>query len=133
MPRIKNAQVFDWNDPDTGQTYCFAVSWIISDMLNGDLQYDHVISPMDPKFCKEWIEQRGVDIDYAIRKANDLTWLNTPVITLMQRDGSGLMVDGQHRFAANYMLGKTAIHHFIIQYPLWLKYRNDSGLWRKVV
>jgi hypothetical protein len=111
---------FDHISEDEKTLTTFRVTEMLIAMAEGKLPYEKVISPIDINFARKWLPLRELNLEYV--ESISPTRLAEPVLGANMPDGTTLLIDGSHRYAACYVRHIPFIQWDIIKHPDWLPF-----------
>ena len=77
--------------------------------------------PIDPVWAEQSFHKRGLE-EHRLKRIILRPDLMEPVLFCVWPDGSHLLVDGNHRYAASWVMGATDIPARIIPRSVWKKH-----------
>lgn len=115
---------FSWDDPDDGSHLTFA-----TDRLNTYLEstkHDVDWLAVDREFAAGMPELRGLEQHRLIPLLeNPKTW--GPVTLCLMPDGTGLTIDGNHRYYCAYALGMEILKVWLVPMEIWGRFLIDMA------
>lgn len=118
-------EIFSFEDYETGEKMVFA-SGIMAEFAEN---YCGTISPdllkslsikIDPEHVRIVKERRGIEQPRIDRLS--LLHIDKPIVGAFARDGSFIIVDGNHRFVKRHQMGFPNIKAFCFCYPFWRQF-----------
>lgn len=114
--------VFTWEEPETGRQYSFAVDRILAEAKQDtDIETARIV--IDVEYASKLPVSRDLE-------QHRLRWLIghpgwEPIATCIMPDGSGLVIDGNHRYWLAYKAGWAHVVSYLIPQSIWQKYLID--------
>lgn len=115
--------VFTWeNSDDPGEQLSFAVDRLAEAAEAANLEILAVA--IDPEFAASLPERRGLEAHRIERLLQNIrAW--KPILICVMPDGTGLTVDGNHRYFIAWKAGGTAIPAYLVPESMWREYLID--------
>lgn len=114
--------LFTHYSPETNEQVDLNVSAIYRAIEAGDLTVEYLLTELDQQHAVFIAAHRGIEahrLDLALTMPLDAM---QPVMFCMQKDGSGLLVDGSHRYVACAMRKQKTIRAVVVHFPDWKPY-----------
>jgi len=111
--------IFSWDDPDDESHVHFNITRLEQWLERNP--HEIVRIPVDKEFAKVLPEMRGLEQHRLKRLLDNPKWA-PPIILAMMPDGTGLIVDGNHRYYVAYALGWEHLKAYAVDVSIWGKF-----------